>query len=69
MRIPFVAALATLVTAQPVLACKNAMSQAPVAASEPFSPELLLPAAFLLLTAGASAFLVWRLSRPAIGSA
>lgn len=68
MRIPL-AALATLVTTQPVLACKNAMTQAPVAASEPFSPELLLPAVFLLLTAGASAFLVWRLSRPGVASA
>lgn len=54
-----------LAAAQPALACKNAMSAAPEA-SEPFlSPPLLLPAAFLLLTAAASGFLVWRLSRPA----
>ncbi len=69
MRIPLSVALVTFATAEPVLACANAMSEAPVAASEPFSPQVLLPALFLLLTAGASAFLVWRLSRPTVAEA
>jgi hypothetical protein len=73
MRFPPAALLASplslALVCQPVLACRNAMAEPPVTvtqAAEAAPPELLLPALALTLAAGASAFLLWRLTRAGV---